>query len=388
MADRKLRVLVFYGGEGGTIPRQELVTWMASKKSLNIEPRFVSWNTPHSAGSIADRVKEEIELADKAIAIVTKDPRSAFGAPNVIEEIGRWIQGKDPRTICVVRQEGTQVNSNVAGLPFVSFEERIREAFDGLRDFLEDQLEDEFLTAPPAKQRAPAALTIDSNPTWVLVDQRAFQRIRIDETTEDVTVVVACVDSAQESALRGLSRRSPVELVYANHVAQGSLSEGKVSHEHTQTLGTIVVSLHEQHLQDRRSVYQDMSFGGPNGMSADEIAEARARRLLTGEPRAKKNDNFGGPESLIRGMGQGIQVTESPIPRLLVGAARDERATWERLRIELVRLLLLTGCVERIDVLKLQVTNGKLVRVEFRGARRVSSGLDPVTIEVNESVDF
>jgi len=33
-----------------------------------------------------------------------------------------------------------------------------------------------------------------------------------------------------------------------------------------------------------------MSFGGPNGMSADEIAEQRTRRLLTGERRARKND--------------------------------------------------------------------------------------------------
>lgn len=160
--------------------------------------------------------------------------------------------------------------------------------------------------------------------------------------------------------MRGLSRRSPVELVYAHHVAQGSLSEPKVSHERTQTLGTIVVSLHEQHLQHRRSVYQEVSYGGPNGMSADEIVEARARRLLTGEPRAKKNDNFGEPESLIRRMGQGIQVTESQIPRLLVGAARDDRATWERLRIELVRLLLLIGCVELIDVLKLHGREGRL----------------------------
>ncbi|MDQ3300589.1 MAG: hypothetical protein M3619_28750 [Myxococcota bacterium] len=83
MASGKLRALVLYGGDGATTARNELVAWMVEKKALNADPHLVAWGTPHSQGSVADRVKQEIERADKAIAIVTKDVRSEYGAPNV-----------------------------------------------------------------------------------------------------------------------------------------------------------------------------------------------------------------------------------------------------------------------------------------------------------------
>lgn len=57
----------------------------------------------------------------KAIAIVMKDTRSSHGAPNVVEEIGRWLQAKGGRTLRVIRQEGTQINPNAVGLIWLSF---------------------------------------------------------------------------------------------------------------------------------------------------------------------------------------------------------------------------------------------------------------------------
>jgi hypothetical protein len=392
MAARKLRVLVLYGGEAATAPRNELVSWMVEKKALNVEPVQVAWGTAHSEGTVADRVKKEIELADKAIAIVTKDTRSTHGAPNVIEEIGRWLQAKGGRTLCVIRQEGTQINSNAAGLIFLSFESRIREVFDDLRDFLADDAGASEPVAPspaasataPARSTPSSTSTFASNPSWVLIGQRAYPKVRVDETAEAVTAIVACAEPADESAIRGLSRRAEIEVVYGNHVAEGVVSESRISHE-AQAIGTVVVSIQDRH--QRQGFARDMSFGGPNGMSADEIAEQRARRILTGEPRARKNDMYG-PEMLIRGVGDAIQVTESPIPKLLAGKPRDDRATWERVRLELVRFLIVTNCVEQIDLLTLQVTNGKLVRIDFRGTRHVSSGYERVVIEVNEDVNF
>lgn len=392
MTARKLRVLVLYGGDAATAPRNELVSWMVEKKALNVEPVLVAWGTAHSEGTVADRVKQEIDLADKAIAIVTKDTRSTHGAPNVVEEIGRWLQAKGGRTLCVIRQEGTQINSNAAGLIYLSFESRIREVFDDLRDFLADDATAGEPSAPvPAA--APSArststssstITFASNPNWVLVGQRAYPKVRVDETPDAVTAVVACPEPADESAIRGLPRRAEIEVVYGNHIALGVLSESRISHE-TQAIGTVVVSIQDRH--QRHGFARDMSFGGPNGMSADEIAEQRARRILTGEPRARKNDMYG-PEMLIRGVGDAtLQVTESPIPKLLAGKSREDRATWERVRLELVRFLIVTNCVEQIDLLSLHVANGKLVRVDFRGTRHVS-GYEPVVIEINEEVSF
>lgn len=388
-------MLILYGGDGATTPRNELVSWMVEKKALNAEPVLVAWGTPHSEGSISDRVKEEIDVADKAIALVTKDVRSEYGAPNVLEEIGRWLQSRGGRTLCVIRQAGTKVNSNATGLIHLSFESRIREVFDDLRDFLADTVPaNEPVLAMPieragksterAEMPSASSLTIASSPNWVLVARRAYPKIRIEETAEAVTAVVVCTDPSDEFALRGLSRRAEIELVYGNHVAQGRLSESRISHE-AQSIATVVVSLQERHHQGGMSY--EMSFGGPNGLSADEVAEQRARRLLTGEPRARKNDLYG-PEMLIRGVGGAVQVTESPIPGFLSGKSRDDRATWERLRLELVRFLLNTNCVERIDLLTLQVVKGRLAQVDFRGCRHVSSGSEPVIIEINQAVDF
>jgi hypothetical protein len=388
MAARKLRVLVLYGGDAATRPRNELISWMVEKKALNVEPVQVAWGTAHSEGSVADRVKKEIDLADKAIAIVTKDTRSTHGAPNISEEIGRWLQAKGGRTLCVIRQEGTQINSNAAGLIYLSFESRIREVFDDLRDFLADDASAADPSAPSSAAgptvTPSSTITVASNPNWILVGQRAYPKVRVDETPEAVTAVVACAEPADESAIRRLSRRAEIEVVYGNHVAQGAVSESRISHE-VRSIGTVVVSVQDRHQQ--RGFGRDMSFGGPNGMSADEIAEQRARRLLIDEPRARKNDMYG-PEMLIRGVGDAIQVTESPISKLLVGRSRDERATWERVRLELVRLLIVTNCVEHIDLLSLQVTNGKLVHIDFRGTRHVSSGYEPVVIEINADVSF
>lgn len=388
MGSEKLRVLILYGGDGATGPRNELVSWLVEKKVLNAEPILVSWGVAHSEGTVAERVRVEVDAADKAIAIVTKDARSDYGAPNVLEEIGRWLQARGGRTLCVIREEGTLINSNVAGLVYLSFATRIREAFDDLRDFLTDVPAANEVRAPTKTTAAApivADMTISSNPTWVLVAQRAYRKIRVDETNDNVTAVVACANPSDESALRGLRRRSPIELTYGNHVVEGGLSDSKISHE-AETTARVEVSLQDRHHSQRPTDVALGGFGGGFGsMSAEDIAEQRARRILTGEPRATKNDH--GQEMMIRGLGGSIQVTESPIPSLLVGRPRDERATWERVRIELVRLLLLTNCVERIDLLTLEVKGDKLVGIQFRGARHITHS-EPVVIEIKEIVNF
>ncbi len=392
MASGKLRVLVLYGGDGATTPRNELVTWMVEKKALNAEPHLVAWGTPHSESTVAERVKEEIDRADKAIAIVTKDVRSEYGAPNVLEEIGRWLQAKGGRTLCVIRQGGTQVNSNVAGLVYLSFESRIREVFDDLRDFLAEA-PGVAADAKPAPAHVPTSIprahastgdfTITTSPSWVLVAGRPYRRLRVDESGRTVTATFVCDEPADEFAVRQLQQRSEVELVYAHHLAQGVLSSSGITHD-AQATGTVVVTIREGY--ERRGWQQEMSFGGPNGMSADEIAEQRARRLLTGEPKARKNDMHG-PETMIRGM-SAMPVTESALPRLLASVDRTERLAWELVRLELVRVLLLTNCVERIDRLALKVTTGKLVEIDFRGTRHVNSGGEPFVVEIKQDVDY
>lgn len=397
MNARKQRVLVLYGGDGGTVPRQELIAWLTAKQVLNVEPRQVSWNAPHSDATVSERVKREIDEADKAIAIVTKDVRSAYGAPNVIEEIGRWLQAKGGHTLCVIREAGTEKNSNVAGLIYLEFENRIREVFDELRDFLADGSSVAEIESKPARlqtvavasTRTPPAtdFSISTSSNWVLVASRPYRRLRVEETGSRVTATFVCDEPADEFAVRQLQQRSEVELAYSHHLAEGVLSNVSIAHE-AQTTGTVIVTLREGY--EQRARHQEAGWGGPDSLSSDEIAERRTSRLLTGEPKAKSRraEFFGGGlEMMIRGMGE-VQVIESAFPSLLANMDRSDRLAWELVRLELVRLLLITNCVERIDRLSLKIAGGKLIEIDFRGARHVYFGNEQFVVEVKQTVDY
>ena len=153
MSEKKLRILVLYGGDAATNPRNELLAWLA-RPSVDAEARIVADDVPHTEGAIDDRVDAAIEWADKAIAIITPDSRSLHGAPNVIDEIGRWRGSKDKRSICIVRQDGVTPYSNHNGLPYVPFTDRVKESFDRIREFLLDkapaQTEKKWLTRMPS----------------------------------------------------------------------------------------------------------------------------------------------------------------------------------------------------------------------------------------------
>ncbi len=73
----KLRVLVLYGGDAATNARHELQVWLA-KPSLNVEPRIVADDPPHSDGAVDERVDTAMEWADKAIANITPDERCSM----------------------------------------------------------------------------------------------------------------------------------------------------------------------------------------------------------------------------------------------------------------------------------------------------------------------
>jgi hypothetical protein len=383
MSERpKQRVLILFGGENATLPRAELIAWLATTKSLNVEPLLVADDVPNSEGSVHDRVTSAIREADKAIAVVTLDGRSKSGAPNVIEEIGRWLQGKSARTLCVIRQQGIEINSNLHGHVYLSFTDRIKEAWEGLRKFLAEEIDEDSTSF------ATSSLTIESNPTNIMLDSRLYNRVRVEEVELGVTAVLAC-DGTAEAALRALGRRAPVELTYGNHVVRGTLDECRFTHEGSQQLAKVTVGKRQN--EQHQGHMHDMAWGGgANSMTADEIAELRARRLLTGEPKAKKSDAFGGPEMLIRGgLHDGLQVDESPIPQFLATLPRSERSTWEHLRLELVRQLILSRCVERIEHLRLTVDAERLVRVEFRGLRyRAYSNVAPFAIAIDAPVAF
>lgn len=129
---RRLKVLIFYGGEAGATEKETLRFWLRNTE-IDADAQLVA-DTPQGAqGAIDDRVDKAIRWADMAIAIVTCDPRSPSGPPNVIDEIARWRSRRRKAALCILRQRGTQAPSNLAGVPYLEFLNTVDECFDRVR---------------------------------------------------------------------------------------------------------------------------------------------------------------------------------------------------------------------------------------------------------------
>lgn len=399
MSQKTIRVLILYGGDAATEPRDKLVAWMAKKKNaLKAEPYQVAWGIPHSDGAVADRVRDGILHADKAIALVTPDPRSEYGAPNVIEEIGRWIQAKGGQTLCVIRHTETKINSNMAGLVYLSFSGSIKEVFDDLRDFITDEsaasdqerprkdIDISTLDVQPGSTTKPGSSRIFSGSTdYALIQEHLYKKITIEEHEDITTIALDCSDPVDEEILRRLSRGEHVNLAYRHRLIRGSITSTKFSHTEG---STAVLSISSRHAHGGAN--NDVAWGGGGGMSADEVAKLRARRLLTGHPRRDPADPLGrlGLEMVVRGIGGELAVDDSPIPRYLNGHSRQDPKTWERLRLQLVRDLVLSSCVHSIRSLELRVNDGVLSHVTLKATRQMYTNVPPFEIIVDEDVHF
>lgn len=128
---KTLKVLVLYGGQNANTPRDALLNWLNSDNlhdniGFKIDARKVADMPPNAGNSVDDRVTQAMNWADKGIMLVTPDDRTAgFGAPNTLEEIGRWRGMKGGETLSIVYKKGMEIPSNLSGLVYSSFKEDI-----------------------------------------------------------------------------------------------------------------------------------------------------------------------------------------------------------------------------------------------------------------------
>lgn len=161
-----LKVLILYGGEAATKPRNELLNWLNSSQThaeigRKVDARKVAEMTAHMEGSIDQRVEDMMNWADKAIFLLTTDTRSKYGAPNVLEEFGRWIGQKERKTMMALRQEGVEVHSNASGLVYVAFKDDVvGECRKRLVAFINDPVSAQTETAA-----APPQAAVNSGPS-------------------------------------------------------------------------------------------------------------------------------------------------------------------------------------------------------------------------------
>lgn len=193
---------------------------------------------------------------------------------------------------------------------------------------------------------------------------------------------------AELALIQGLrGQRQPFPVAYGTTAVYASI---KQYHEVMRSgQNRVALELTEHPVEN--SIGSEMSY---NGISADEIAGIRARRILLDETLQKRNGhnamldqlNNSTFESFVRGSigsGNRLAITASPIPIL---AAKTDGITDELLtvaRLACVMLLILSGTVERIVRLEFsQEDEG--IGVRFEGIRhKVYSNRDPARINVS-----
>ena len=232
---------------------------------------------------------------------------------------------------------------------------------------------------------ANAVIVIDSNPNVALIDGRRYMTSRIDEAPARITITLPTLDGESEAAIRRLSaQRGQIHVVYGNTAHAVMLDDVRLTHESGVT-ATIVARVSER----QSSSMLEISSAG---LSADDIAKLRAARILFNDTPPPRNVTHAGDitESLVRGGMHGtLAISESPIPQLLTHLPRDNRATWESIRLLLILQLHLSATVEHVELLRLTVRSGRLVRIEFRGQRpKHYSNQAPSVIELDRNVDF
>jgi hypothetical protein len=129
-----MKIVVFHGPDNEA--KHELLAWLRGP-DVDADARTVVELPPQIIGSVDDRVAGSCAWADKAVALVTPDQRSPSGAPNVIDEIGRWRGAGRQNDLAIVRQTTcTEIWSNLAGVVRIEFSDRVNRAFIPLMRFL------------------------------------------------------------------------------------------------------------------------------------------------------------------------------------------------------------------------------------------------------------
>lgn len=150
-------------------------------------------------------------------------------------------------------------------------------------------------------------------------------------------------------------------------------------YQHNLAIASIVGATHitergksqwELRLDENRAEFSPSIEMGFSGTSADELAEARARRLLLNENPSKESRDINEitRELFVQGMETVVRVERSPFPVIYQHYRSDPKRFLEIAWILAVTQLKLSGAVAQVEKLRLALTAGVL-EIDFVGRR-------------------
>jgi hypothetical protein len=153
-----------------------------------------------------------------------------------------------------------------------------------------------------------------------------------------------------------------------------------------------IVRLAPSH-KEIQALVGEMAFGN---YSADDIAELRARRLLLNETTSAQSTsqtvhvmNESMLEVLIRGLNSPVEAKESPFPQIYGLLKQEPRYFVAVAKLFALLMLHLSGTIERVSKLNLELEPNAQLAVDFEGVRpRRYQNVEPAVIRVAGHCDL
>jgi hypothetical protein len=288
----------------------------------------------------------------------------------------RALENKGEEYILPVDIDGTRLPGLLETIGYLSF---AKEGVRGVcRTFLEkiDMLSP-FSVAPPIA----TPVNVTSSPRAVLVAGKTalFLPVVRSSWSSMVSLLVEPDDQADGPILTSIRPGTrPLLAAYQQNVALGELESNTHSTDGTKSTWELRVRV------ERDSFEPDME-PGTGGISAEQFAEQRARRLLLNEYPAREAQDMNEImiEVLRRGQGTIAKVERSPFPELFKSFGQDPQVFLESAWIMAAMQLRLSGCVITVNSLRLGL-KGQSLSVDFVGTRhRKYTNVDPYVMRIN-----
>lgn len=223
---------------------------------------------------------------------------------------------------------------------------------------------------PAAQQSAPEALMVTDSPRALVwhVEARTIAYMPVQECewgNREVVLELEPDDPTDGPFLDSLRGDSvTLILAYRNNAAISRVRE--ITH-----IAKAAVHRWRLTVQVERSDFTPAMEVGFEGISKDELAKRRARRLLLNENPAKRSTdlNVVAKEVLLRGVDTALPVEQSALPALFQTFGKHATRFLEIAWIDTVMRLKLSACIVEVIALQMELVRGAL-KIQFHGRRK------------------
>ena len=249
---------------------------------------------------------------------------------------------------------------------------------------------------PPKPTVAVGNAKITDSGNMVFLAGAFHEAANLSEDADGTVAVVIAPDGSEDDArfreLRKAAGHRGEQIAFAYGNEGGHYSVESVTSDGSGENRAWTVRLRP--LDDRGDFMRDqMSYTGSDGrtVTADDIAELRARRILLNEQTADLESTSSMVfEVVVRGLGNAGSTERSLLPDVY-GELKDcdLHVRLQALRLAAVLQLRLSRTVEHVLHLAVGPINGQKMPVDFRGKRyKVYGNVEPTIIAVSGSCDL